>query len=70
MEYVLYRYAGSPERPLDVRATADPAAATALAHAWRERRERSDEEGFLVAVDDRAVIHCPPRPREHPADGR
>jgi hypothetical protein len=61
VEYVLYRYAGAPDRPLDVRATADPATVRALTRAWRERRARVGDEGFIVAVDERAVVHCPPR---------
>ena len=57
MEYVLYRYTEQPTAVAAVAATADPRQAAVLARAWART---APEEGLIVAIDERPVIHHTP----------
>ena len=58
MEYVLYRYKEQPTTVAAVAATADPLQTAVLARDWVRT---APEEGLIVTIDERAVIHHPPR---------
>ena len=58
MNYVLSRYTRQPAAVVAQTATRDPRTAAALAQRWAHA---GPDEGLIVAVDDRTVIHCPPR---------
>ena len=57
MEYVLYRYTAQPTTVAAVAATADPRQAAALMRDWTRV---APEEGLVVAIDERPVIHHTP----------
>ena len=65
MEYVLYRYKEQPTTVAAVAATADPLQAAVLAQDWVRS---APEEGLIVTIDQRAVIHHRPQPA--PRGGR
>ena len=60
MEYVLLRYRRNPADVVGLAATADPSQAVDLVRRWSHR---APDEGLILAVADRPIVHCAPRRR-------
>jgi hypothetical protein len=60
MEYVLVRYRERLDQVIDVAATNQPDEAVELVRTWSQR---SPDEGVILAIRDRPVVHCAPRSR-------
>jgi hypothetical protein len=60
MEYVLLRYRGKPDQIVDLAATSRPNEAVDLVRTWSRR---DPDEGVILAIRDRPVVHCAPRGR-------
>jgi hypothetical protein len=57
MEYVLLHYRGEPSDVVETTTTHDAAEAVEIARRW----SRSTEDGVIVVVDNRPIVHCRPR---------
>ena len=60
MEYVLLRYRERPDHVVDIAATSQPDEAISFVRRWSHRPQ---DEGLIVAIRDRPVVHCAPRAR-------
>ena len=60
MEYVLLRYRDRPDCIVDVAATGKPDEAIRLVRRWSRR---PPEEGLILAIGARPVVHCAPHGR-------
>ena len=60
MEYVLLRYRDRPDCVVDVVATSRPDEAVRLVRRWSRR---SPDEGLIVAIGARPIVHCTPHGR-------
>jgi hypothetical protein len=58
MEYTLIRYHHTPDHVLVVTSTHDAAQAVALLRHWHRA---APEDGVVVRLGDREVVHCTPR---------
>ena len=60
MEYVLLRYRRNPSDVVSLASTADPSEAVDLVRRWSRR---AADEGLIVSLADRPIVHCAPRRR-------
>ena len=60
MEYVLLRYRERPDQVIDLASTRRPQEAVELVRTWSSR---APDEGLILAIRDRPVVHCVPRGR-------
>jgi len=60
MEYVLLRYRDRPDCVVNVAATSKPYEAVRLVRRWSHRPA---DEGLIVAIGARPVVHCAPHGR-------
>ena len=60
MEYVLLRYRHRPEQVIHLASTSRPHEAVELVRSWSRR---PPDEGLILAIRDRPVVHCAPRSR-------
>ena len=58
MEYTLIRYHDTPDNVFVVASTHDPAEAVAFLRYWHRA---APEDGVVVRLGDREVVHCAPR---------
>jgi hypothetical protein len=58
MEYVLLRYRDRPDQVIDLASTSRPYEAVTLVRDWARR---APDEGVILAIRDRPVVHCAPR---------
>jgi hypothetical protein len=58
MEYVLLRYRERPDQVVGVASTCRPDEAVELVRSWSHR---APDEGLILAIRDRPVVHCAPR---------
>ena len=57
MEYVLLRYRARPDQVIDLASTSRPHEAVELVRTWSRR---APNEGLILAIRDRPVVHCAP----------
>jgi hypothetical protein len=60
MEYVLLRYRGRPDQVTGLTSTSRPKEVVEFVRTWSRR---DPDEGVIVAIRDRPVVHCAPRTR-------
>lgn len=58
MEYVLLRYKQRPDAVVGLASTSNPGEAVQLVRRWAER---APDEGVIVAIEQRPIVHCAPR---------